>query len=390
VHWPWCISKCPYCDFNSHTSNKPIPERDYLDALVNDLEQHAPDIWGRPVQSIFFGGGTPSLISAAGIDYLMGRLRALIRLEPAAEITLEANPGATEQERFKSYREAGINRLSIGVQSFNDQHLRNLGRIHDGAESIRACETARLCGFENFNIDLMHGLEGQSAKDAEDDVRQAIALNPTHLSYYQLTIEPNTLFAARPPPLPEDDGLADIQLVGQQLLADAGYQQYEVSAYAQPRQRCKHNLNYWGFGDYLGIGAGAHSKITYPANNSIVRLSKQKHPEKYLQTAARETRVQWRREVSESDARFEFLMNALRLNAGFTLAQFQHTTGDSLQSLNPALQQAEQDGLIERHADTVSATTLGMRYLDSLLQRFMESEDKPAGRTVIEIKPETQ
>ena len=391
VHYPWCIRKCPYCDFNSHTVRGEIPEQEYLNALVADLEQHAPDIWGRSVETIFFGGGTPSLISASGLDYLLGKIRAIVKLEPLAEITLEANPGTTEQTRFESYRQAGINRLSIGVQTFNAAQLTTLGRIHSGDDAAMACESAVKAGFDNFNLDLMHGLPGQTENDAAEDIRQAIALAPSHLSYYQLTLEPNTLFAANPPELPDEDKLAAIQSTGQQLIADAGYEQYEVSAYAQANRQCQHNLNYWTFGDYLGIGAGAHSKLSFPANNLIVRHSKHKHPQKYLQTAHTRDRLQSSHNVSESEARFEFVMNALRLNNGFTPAQFEQCTGETLHTLTKTLIAVEQEGLLRRDPHRIAATPLGLKFLDTLLERFMErgSSERGVGTTpvnVIEIK----
>lgn len=372
-----------------------IPETEYLKALVADLEQHAPDIWGRSVETIFFGGGTPSLLSADGLDYLLGKIRAIVKLEPAAEITLEANPGTTEQSRFDSYRQAGVNRLSIGVQTFNPDQLKALGRIHSGDDAANACESAVRAGFENFNLDLMHGLPQQNAEDAAKDVSRAIALAPSHLSYYQLTLEPNTLFAANPPSLPNEDNLAEIQAVGQHLLADAGYRQYEISAYAKPSRQCQHNLNYWTFGDYLGIGAGAHSKLSFPANNMIVRHSKQKHPQKYLQTASTRKRIQSSHNVSDSEARFEFMMNALRLNDGFSPRQFEQCTGETLHVISKTLMAVEQEGLLLREKNKIAATPLGLKFLDTLLERFMDGDkndtSKRASTTVnvIEIKKDS-
>lgn len=393
VHFPWCVRKCPYCDFNSHEARGDIPERNYLEALTADLEQHAPDIWGRSVETIFFGGGTPSLISADGLDYLTGKIRAIVKLEPTAEITLEANPGTSDESRFERYREAGVNRLSLGVQTFNDKQLQTLGRIHDSAHAMQACERAVSAGFDNFNIDLMHGLPDQTEANAASDIRQAIALQPTHISYYQLTLEPNTLFAARPPSLPNEDQLAAIQSAGQTLLADAGYQQYEVSAYALARRQCQHNLNYWTFGDYLGIGAGAHSKLSFPANNQIVRHSKQKHPQQYLKLAHSAERIQASQAVTETEARFEFMMNALRLNNGFSPAQFEQCTGETLHVLTKTLIAAERDGLLLREPERIAATARGLQYLDTLLERFMETNSGASPReagavptSVIEIK----
>ncbi len=391
VHFPWCVKKCPYCDFNSHTvRDNQIPERQYLEAVVADLEQHAPDIWGRPVESIFFGGGTPSLMSSEGLDFLLGKIRAIVKLEPAAEITLEANPGTFEQDRFRAYRQSGINRLSIGIQSFNNKHLESLGRIHGRREAIAACQTAIAAGFENFNIDLMHGLPGQSVDDAMDDLNTAISLSSNHLSYYQLTLEPNTLFAAQPPTLPDEETLWQIQEQGKTLLASAGFEQYEVSAYAKKKQRCHHNLNYWLFGDYLGVGAGAHSKLSFPADNSIIRHSKHKHPTHYMDSAQSSDRIQNQQRVDPKDARLEFMMNALRLNQGFAIDEFTGRTGEPMHVLKTALADAEQAGLINRDISRVSPTPLGLQYLDTLLERFMpdsqtQATEKTARNSVIPI-----
>lgn len=374
VHFPWCVKKCPYCDFNSHAVKQEIPERRYLDALIADLEQHAPDIWGRPVEAIFFGGGTPSLISEPGMDYLLGKIRAITRLQPDAEITLEANPGTLEAGRFAGYRESGVNRLSIGVQSFDDKCLQALGRVHDADQAIAACEAVGQAGFDNFNIDLMHGLPDQSEFTAANDVAQALALQPSHISYYQLTIEPNTLFHARPPALPQEDKLWDIQDRGHQLLADNGLQQYEVSAFSRPNMRCRHNLNYWLFGDYLGIGAGAHSKLTFPANASICRHSKHRHPDRYMDSSGSDDRIQARQTLSAQDSRLEFMMNALRLNDGFDNSLFASRTGEPLHVLNAALTEAEQLGLIERTHLQVRPTVDGLRHLNSLLALFMPEQ----------------
>jgi len=381
IHFPWCVKKCPYCDFNSHAVKADIPEAQYIDALINDLEQHAPDIWSRPVESIFIGGGTPSLISAASIDKLLGQVRALSKLEPSAEITLEANPGTIEQARFSEYRNIGINRLSIGVQSFNNEHLKTLGRIHGANEAINACESAKASGFDNFNIDLMHGLPNQTTKQALADVKQAVKLAPTHLSYYQLTLEPNTLFAANPPDLPDDEALVQIQDAGKACIAEADFEQYEVSAYASKGRQCHHNKNYWLFGDYLGIGAGAHSKISFPADNSIVRHSKPKHPAEYLKTASTPERIRGQTLVSTEDARLEFMMNALRLNEGFDIKEFEGRTGEPIVAIRSMLEKAETQGLISRDLQRIKTTELGARYLDTLLQLFMPAES-PTGKTI--------
>ena len=383
VHFPWCVKKCPYCDFNSHAVKDDIPEQQYIDALIADLEQHAPDIWGRAVESVFFGGGTPSLISGAGIDRLMGKIRALCKLEPRAEITLEANPGTLEQGRFSEYRQSGINRLSIGVQSFNDSHLQTLGRIHSAEHAVSACESAIAAGFDNFNIDLMHGLPEQNVNEAVKDIQQAIELQATHISYYQLTLEPNTLFAVQPPVLPQEDALADIQQQGNELLHQAGYEQYEVSAYAQSNRRCHHNLNYWLFGDYLGIGAGAHSKLSYPADNSIVRHSKPRHPMEYMKSASTTDRIRGRQALEPEDTRLEFMMNALRLNDGFSPHDFESRTGEPMAAIRHALEEATEAGLLTRTSQQVQTTTLGARYLDSLLQIFMPSNPGQGSRTKI-------
>lgn len=386
VHFPWCIKKCPYCDFNSHTVRDSIPEKDYLQAVVADLEQHAPDIWGRPVASIFFGGGTPSLMTGEGMDFLMGKIRSIVKLEPSAEITLEANPGAVDQSRFTAYRQCGVNRLSIGVQSFNSQHLQSLGRIHSSQQATDAVISARNAGFDNFNLDLMHGLPGQTTEQAGDDITAALALSPTHISYYQLTLEPNTLFAAKPPELPEDDELWEIQQAGKHLLANAGYQQYEVSAYASNRHQCQHNLNYWLFGDYLGVGAGAHSKLTFPAHNSIIRHSKRKQPADYMRSATSADRIQGQRELTLADSRLEFMMNALRLNDGFSIDDFRLRTGESIDGVRSIIDSLTDDGLLTRSLMRVSPTPTGLRYLDSVLENFLTPSARNGTRaTVIPI-----
>ncbi|MEW5755041.1 MAG: radical SAM family heme chaperone HemW, partial [Pseudomonadota bacterium] len=313
VHIPWCVRKCPYCDFNSHEGRQAIPEQRYIDALLLDLEQDLPRIWGRKVISIFIGGGTPSLFSPEAIDRLLSGIRARLALIPEAEITLEANPGTVEAGKFAEFRAAGINRLSIGIQSFSDYSLQQLGRIHGRKEALAAAEMAHEAGFDNFNLDLMFGLPGQTLKDAGDDVATAIALEPSHLSYYQLTLEPNTYFHAKPPTLPNEDLIWAIQEQGQTALAEAGFGQYEVSAYARGEaRRCRHNLNYWQFGDYLGIGAGAHAKITEGARQSITRYWKLKQPEAYLEAANAVAFSGGEKELARKDVGIEFMMNALR------------------------------------------------------------------------------
>ncbi len=337
VHIPWCVRKCPYCDFNSHELREGFDEPAYIDALIHDLEQDLPLIWGRRVSTVFFGGGTPSLLSVEGMNTLMTQLRARLNMIPGAEITLEANPGTAEQGKFAGFREAGINRLSIGVQSFQDNYLSALGRIHGGAEATAALRMARNAGFENVNLDLMFGLPGQGQLDALRDVQTAIDLAPEHISFYQLTLEPNTYFHSHPPLLPDDDLVADIQLAGLQLLADAGYAQYEVSATAKSGFECAHNTNYWTFGDYLGIGAGAHAKITDMAAGVVRRYAKQRQPKAYVNSISIERRISDQRDLSAEDLRIEFLMNALRLKQGFAVAMFEQRTGLSTQGLEPNL-----------------------------------------------------
>jgi len=386
VHFPWCIKKCPYCDFNSHAVRDEIPESRYLDTLITELEQRVPDIWGRPVESIFFGGGTPSLLSADGMDRLLGKIRALVKLEPDAEVTLEANPGAVDQARFAAYHACGINRLSIGIQSFTDKHLQTLGRVHNSQQAFAACEAAQSAGFTNFNIDLIHGLPEQSADDAITDIETALSLAPTHLSYYQLTIEPNTLFAAKPPLLPDDDALWEIQQHGKQRLHDAGFEQYEVSAYAASGRQCRHNLNYWRFGDYLGIGAGAHSKLTFPADNSIVRHSNIKHPDAFMRATDCEQRTQTQQLVAPVDTRLEFMMNALRLNEGFAAEEFENHCGEPLSVLHKQLGHAESLGLLTRDITRVTPTADGLRMLNSLLQLFLtDSPEYTGGKRRVSI-----
>ncbi len=375
IHFPWCVRKCPYCDFNSHEPRGEIPERQYIEALLADLQQQLPAVWGRPVGSVFIGGGTPSLMSAEGLERLLSGLRALLGLTPECEITLEANPGTVEQGRFAEYRAAGINRLSIGVQSFAGEQLNRLGRIHTREEALRAAEAAHAAGLENFNLDLMFGLPGQNAIAAQEDVAQAIALSPAHISYYQLTIEPNTAFAHQPPVLPEEESLWTIQQQGQETLAEAGYVQYEVSAYAREGARCQHNLNYWRFGDYLGIGPGAHGKLTLPAEGRVERLWMQRHPQAYLDKAGSEAVVAGRRDLDRADLALEFMMNALRLNEGFETMLFQAHTGMPISVVEKPLTEAVEKGLIEWQLQRVIPTERGRSYLNELLQLFMPEED---------------
>lgn len=371
VHLPWCVHKCPYCDFNSHEARGEVPERAYIDALVADLEQELPSIWGRPVETVFLGGGTPSLFTPDSIDRLFSQLRARLVLPARAEITMEANPGTLEAGRFAEFRAAGINRLSIGVQSFDDGMLKKLGRIHGAREAIAAAEGAHAAGFDELNLDLMFGLPGQTVAQALADLEQAIALQPTHISHYQLTIEPNTGFAHAPPHLPDHDTLWEMQERCQAQLAAAGYLQYEVSAYARAGHRCRHNLNYWLFGDYLGIGAGAHAKISNAQHQRIVRTAKLRHPREYLDKAATPARVASERILKRREAGFEFMLNALRLNEGFPVALFAQHTGLALTVVEGSLRAAEQKGLITWDLHQIRATELGWRFLNDLTALFL-------------------
>lgn len=373
IHIPWCVRKCPYCDFNSHTVPEELPEKAYISALLSDLETALPKIWGRTVHAIFIGGGTPSLFSAEAFDSLFSELRARLTLNAGAEITLEANPGTVEQQRFAEYRDIGINRLSIGIQSFNDDFLHTLGRIHSAKEASNAVAAAHHAGFENFNLDLMYGLPGQSIQQAINDLQQAFSLAPTHLSHYQLTLEPNTLFHYQPPAnLPDNDLSWDMQLACQEELAKHGYDQYEVSAYATPGRQCQHNLNYWQFGDYLGIGAGAHAKISLAQPAGIERSWKHRQPADYIQRATDRMQTGGTTQLSPQDAILEFAMNALRLNEGFSTELFEQHTGLSQNVLVTPLLHAESRGWIERSNHRIKATPKGQQYLNDLIGLFME------------------
>ena len=376
VHIPWCVQKCPYCDFNSHEARGGIPEAEYIAALIADLESALPLVWGRKVSSIFFGGGTPSLLSGEALDQLLTAIRMRLPLLPEAEITLEANPGTVEADKFAAFRAAGINRLSLGIQSFNPAHLKALGRIHDGDEARRAIEIAA-AHFDNFNLDLMYGLPGQTLGEALHDVETALAFAPTHLSCYQLTLEPNTAFAARPPELPESDICADMQEAIEARLAAAGFTHYETSAFAQPGRQCRHNLNYWTFGDYLGIGAGAHGKLTLHDGKhwEVRRQMRWKQPKQYLAQIAQATPVQEEFSVEAGDLPFEFMMNALRLNEGFEPDLFAMRTSLPLVTIESELRRAEQQGLIERQLQRIAPTLQGQRFLNRLLELFMSAQD---------------
>lgn len=368
IHIPWCVRKCPYCDFNSHTASPVLPEAEYVDALLADLERDLPLAHGRELTSIFFGGGTPSLFSAEALGRLLEGVQQRIRFASDIEITLEANPGTFEQEKFRAYRQLGINRLSIGVQSFQQSKLEALGRIHNGDEAMRAADMARNAGFDNFNLDLMHGLPDQSLGEALNDIRQAIALAPTHLSWYQLTLEPNTVFWNQPPVLPEDDTLWDIQEAGQALLAEHGYAQYEVSAYAQAGKRARHNLNYWSFGDFLGIGAGAHAKLTSP-DGQILRSWKTRLPKDYLDPS--KNFQAGAKALTVDELPFEFLMNALRLTDGVVAELFSQRTGLPLEDFAAAREQAQKRGLLVADPERLVATPQGQLFLNDLLQYFL-------------------
>ena len=375
VHVPWCVQKCPYCDFNSHGLRGELPEAEYVAALIADLEAALPLVWGRRVVSVFFGGGTPSLLSGEAIDTLLAAIRARLPLVYGAEITLEANPGTAESGKFAAFRAAGVNRLSLGIQSFNPAHLKALGRIHDAQEACRAIELAAR-HFDSFNLDLMYGLPQQTMTQALADLEQALTFAPSHLSCYQLTLEPNTAFAAAPPALPDPDRCADMQEAIEARLADAGYTHYETSAFAQPGKQCRHNRNYWTFGDYLGIGAGAHSKLTVPTPDGrrILRQMRWKLPKQYLAQVAAGRPVQDEFDVAAEELPFEFMMNALRLNQGFETALFAERTGLSLEGIENTLRQAEQDGLIERTPGCIAPTRHGQRFLNRLLERFLADD----------------
>ena len=390
IHIPWCVQKCPYCDFNSHgldrlktATDTPgeaalkdagLPEQAYVEALLRDLEADLAGAQGRALSSIFFGGGTPSLFSPQAIAQILQGVEQRIPFADDIEITLEANPGTVEQARFEGYRNAGVNRLSIGIQSFDPEQLKRLGRIHNNQDAIRAAESARKAGFTRFNLDLMHGLPEQTEAEALADLQQAIDLQPDHISWYQLTLEPNTAFYQAPPPLPDDDALWEIQQAGQQRIAEAGYQQYEVSAYARPGSEARHNLNYWQFGDYLGIGAGAHGKITWPAAEGgieVVRTSKQRHPKQYLKAL---DFISQRSLLEAAEMPVEFLMNALRLKAGVAENLYPERTGQPLSSLSPTLEKLQQMGLMARDTGRLQTTDEGFSYLNAVLEAFLTDD----------------
>jgi oxygen-independent coproporphyrinogen-3 oxidase len=374
VHIPWCVRKCPYCDFNSHERTGALPQEAYIDRLMRDLEQSLPWVWGRRASSVFIGGGTPSLFSPGSIDRLLSGLRARLPLDPQAEITLEANPGTVEAARFRGFHEAGVNRISLGVQSFDARMLQALGRIHDGEEAARAIEAA-LASFGNVNVDLMYGLPGQTPEMARADLERAVAYGVPHISAYQLTIEPNTVFWRRPPALPEHDASAEMQAGAEALLAQAGYEHYETSAFARSDgggdRRSRHNLNYWRFGDYLGLGAGAHGKVSYP--DRITRHARARQPAEYLTMA--DTLVE-QREITAAELPLEFMLNSLRLVEGFETALFTERTGLPLGRIEGRLQEAEARGLIERDWKRIRPTERGRLFLNDLLALFLDGGSK--------------
>jgi oxygen-independent coproporphyrinogen-3 oxidase len=368
IHMPWCVRKCPYCDFNSHEARSAFPEKEYVAALTRDLEMALPLIWGRKVYTVFFGGGTPSLLSGAAVAEILRQVRMLLPLDMNAEITLEANPGTVEASKFELFKEAGVNRLSLGIQSFNDIHLKALGRIHSADEARRAIDIAQE-NFENINFDLMYALPNQTLNQAMQDVQIALQYAPQHLSCYHLTMEPNTLFHRNPPPLPDDDESSDMQQGIEETLATQGYQHYETSAFAQPQRRASHNLNYWQFGDYLGIGAGAHSKLSF--HDQVLRQMRHKQPQAYMDAVVKEEPIQEQHEVTCQDIAFEFMMNVLRLNEGFEPALFTERTSLQLLAIRRELDEAEKRGLLYRDIQRIAPTQLGQRFLNDLLEIFL-------------------
>lgn len=367
IHIPWCVQKCPYCDFNSHGQNGELPQQAYVDALMEDLRQDLYLVQGRKIHTIFIGGGTPSLFDASQIKRILDGANALIPFSDDIEITMEANPGTLEHDDFSAYRAAGVTRLSIGVQSFSKDKLNLLGRIHDQNEARLAAQKASQAGYLSFNLDLMHGLPSQSFAEAMADIDTAAALNPPHLSWYQLTIEPNTLFHSKPPPLPDDEDLWHIYEQGQQKLAALGYEQYEISAYAKPGYQCRHNLNYWQFGDYLGIGCGAHGKLTLPEENRIIRTVKIKHPKGYLSAS---TYLAEQMDVAEEDRPLEYLMNRLRLMTPIPKQEFEQRTGLHRNTLSDGMEKAKQRGLLTESTEHWQLTSKGHMFVNDLLTQF--------------------
>lgn len=376
VHIPWCVKKCPYCDFNSHEARADLPIAAYIDALIADLEQNLSAVWGRTVETIFFGGGTPSLFPPAAIEELLGLIRARVALKPDAEITLEANPGTVDQSHFDGFRAAGINRLSIGVQSFQPHLLEKIGRIHDDAQALAAITAAQQAGFENINIDLMYGLPGQTDDETTADLATAIDLGPAHISWYELTIEPNTWFYQHPPERPDADRRWDMSEAGRRQLEAGGYSRYEVSAYARPGQQCRHNLNYWYFGDYLGIGAGAHGKITDAASQIIQRSACIKHPASYIEQMSRGQKAGHWNVLTIEDVLLEYFMNVLRTDNGFTESDFCSATGLAFEQTVSQIEQAIEHGFIERNSLHYQTTAHGQQYLNELLQLWVPGDNQ--------------
>lgn len=370
IHIPWCIKKCPYCDFNSHESKNEIPEKRYLEALIKDLENELPYVWGRSIESIFIGGGTPSLFSAESINTLLSRLRERLNIRPNIEITMEANPSTFEQERFNGFRQSGINRLSIGIQSYNDQHLKALGRIHNGSEATDAADIAKKAGFDNFNLDLMFGLPKQTVEEALSDLKRATNTQPNHISWYQLTIEENTLFHYSPPAVPNDELIWEMQKSGQALLKEASYEQYEVSAYAQKQQQSKHNINYWKFGDYLGIGAGAHGKITMP-DGSIIRHTKYRHPEEYMTKSLDNKARSTQKQLKIEDVIFEFMLNIARLKCGFTVETFEQRTLLKFFHIEKKLLSLIEEGLMTKNNKYYKPSDKGYLFVNDIVNHFL-------------------
>jgi len=377
IHIPWCIKKCPYCDFNSHAAGDHIPEDEYVDALIRDINSELPNVWGRRISSIFIGGGTPSLFSAASYERLLSHIHAVLPCLPDMEITLEANPGTFEQNKFSDFRKTGINRLSIGIQSFDDQQLATLGRVHNGLEARRAIDMVHKAGFDNFNLDLMYALPSQTTQQAIRDLKTALSFKPTHLSHYQLTIEPNTFFHTHvPEKLPENDLIWEMQHESQRLLASTGFQQYEVSAYSQAGCQSQHNLNYWQFGDYLGIGAGAHGKISRADNNQVYRVSKLRQPKAYMQHAGQKTVISTQDDITAAQIDFEFMLNALRLKQGVETELYQQRTGQHLDSIDEKIQLAVAKGLLDTSQQRIKPTEQGFLFLNDLLLIFLQEDER--------------
>ncbi|MDX1810642.1 MAG: radical SAM family heme chaperone HemW [Gammaproteobacteria bacterium] len=373
IHFPWCIQKCPYCDFNSHKSEQTLPEKEYINALLADLENDLPLVWGRKINTIFMGGGTPSLFSPESMEELLNGIRARMPVSPFAEITMEANPGTLDNEKIPGFQQAGINRISLGVQSFNDQHLKLLGRIHDAEKAYNAIELAKKSGFEKINIDLMFGLPEQTLEQAQNDITTAVALGTDHISYYELTLEPNTAFYHKPPCLPDDENIWDIFQQGLNILQSANFQRYEISAYALDKHQCKHNLNYWQFGDYLGIGAGAHAKITDAHQQSVTRYTKTRNPRDYLQGLQSRNFISSQKILDNEHLLFEFLLNALRMTKGFELSLFEKTTGLQQEALLNNLSHAFDSDLLiyDENQNIVMPTNKGLNFLNNILEPLL-------------------